>query len=462
MTDLMQEDDKYLTTMMTSSMQKSKKLFEDSNPYLAEKMSFSDDFKRKIKMDSRLPPKPPVPSAFGQTSNESVKLLGYDGASEGTPSSSSSANSNVQLYAGNKGATGAGPAQSSTALTKKMYKNVPTPQWHAPWELNAVVSGHLGWVRSIAFDSSNEWFVTGATDRTIKVWDLAKCVAGSEGGLKLTLTGHISAIRGLCVSPRHPYLFSAGEDKMVKCWDLEYNKVIRHYHGHLSGVFCLALHPILDLLLTGGRDSVARVWDMRSKHQVHCLGGHTNAVSSLITSGVDPQVITASHDSTIKLWDLAAGKCMSTLTQHKKAVRSLAVNPREMSFVSGASDNLKKWQCRDGKFLKNMSGHNSPINALAVNEDGVLVSCGDNGSLSFWDYDSGYNFQKSKTIVQPGSLDAEAGIYAASFDNSGSLLVTCEADKTIKIWRESPNATQDTDPIDMNAWTKECLALKRY
>jgi hypothetical protein len=40
MTDLMQEDDKYLTTMMTSSMQKSKKLFEDSNPYLAEKMSF--------------------------------------------------------------------------------------------------------------------------------------------------------------------------------------------------------------------------------------------------------------------------------------------------------------------------------------------------------------------------------------------------------------------------------------
>lgn len=72
-------------------------------------------------------------------------------------------------------------------------------------------------MRSIAFDPSNEWFVTGSADRTIKIWDLAKCCAGAEGGLKLTLTGHINAVRGLVVSPRHPYLFSAGEDNQVKC-----------------------------------------------------------------------------------------------------------------------------------------------------------------------------------------------------------------------------------------------------
>jgi pleiotropic regulator 1 len=91
-----------------------------------------------------------------------------------------------------------------------------------------------------------------------------------------------------------------------------------------------------------------------------------------------------------------------------------------MSFVSGGADNIKKWQCRDGKFLKNMTAdHSSPLNALAVNEDGVLVSGADNGSINFWDYDTGYCFQKTKTIVQPGSLDAEAGIYAASFDLSG-------------------------------------------
>ena len=32
-----------------------------------------------------------------------------------------------------------------------------------------VISGHLGWVRCIAVDPSNDWFATGSGDRTIKV-----------------------------------------------------------------------------------------------------------------------------------------------------------------------------------------------------------------------------------------------------------------------------------------------------
>ena len=79
---------------------------------------------------------------------------------------------------------------------------VVEPEWHAPWKLMRVISGHQGWVRAIAVDVTNRWFVTGSRDRTIKFWDLV------EGNLMLTLTGHISTVRGLCVSQRHPYLFS--------------------------------------------------------------------------------------------------------------------------------------------------------------------------------------------------------------------------------------------------------------
>jgi pleiotropic regulator 1 len=140
------------------------------------------------------------------------------------------------------------------ALTQtRSFMSMPKPQWHAPWKLYRVISGHLGWVRCIDVDPSNEWFVTGSNDRIIKIWDLA------SGTLKLSLTGHVSTVRGVCVSSRHPYLFSCGEDKQVKCWDLETNKVIRHYHGHLSACYGLALHPALDILVSCGRDSVARV-----------------------------------------------------------------------------------------------------------------------------------------------------------------------------------------------------------
>ncbi|CAN0855748.1 Protein pleiotropic regulatory locus 1, partial [Linum grandiflorum] len=226
-----------------------------------------------------------------------------------------------------------------------------------------VISGHLGWVRSIAFDPSNTWFCTGSADR-------------------------------LAVSQRHTYMFSAGDDKLVKCWDLEQNKAIRSYHGHLSGVYCLALHPTIDLLLTGGRDSVCRVWDIRTKMQAFALAGHDNTV-----------------------WH---------------------------SFASASADNIKKFNLPKGEFMHNMlSQQKTIINTMAVNEDGVMVTGGDNGSLWFWDWKSGHNFQQSQTIVQP-----EAGIFAACFDLTGSRLITCEADKTIKMWKEDENATPESHPVN--------------
>ena len=71
----------------------------------------------------------------------------------------------------------------------------------------------------------------------------------------------------------------------------------------------------------------------------------------------------------------------------------------------------------------NSSQQKTIINAMAVNEDGVMVTGGDNGSLCFWDWKSGHSFQQAEAIVQPGSLESEAGIYAACYDQTGSRLV---------------------------------------
>ena len=257
-------------------------------------------------------------------------------------------------------------------------KKTVKPVWHAPWKLMRVISGHQGWVRSVAVDPSNAWFATGSTDRTVKIWDLV------SGQLKLTLTGHINTVRGLAVSEKHMYLFSCGEDKTVRCWDLEYNKIIRNYHGHLSGVYCLALHPSLDLVMSGGRDSTCRIWDVRTRAQVHTLSGHTHVVSSIVSQEFEPQVVSGSHDSTVRLWDIGMGKSISTLTNHKKAVRGLLFHHNEYTFVSAAHDNCKVWKCPEGEFLRNISGHQEILNCVALNKDNVLVAGGDKGNVSFF------------------------------------------------------------------------------
>lgn len=342
---------------------------------------------------------------------------------------------------------------SQIQLIPKKAPTIAKPKWHAPWKLYRVISGHLGWVRCAAVEPGNEWFATGAADRVIKIWDLA------SGKLKLSLTGHVSTVRGLAVSPKHPYLFSCGEDRQVKCWDLEYNKVIRHYHGHLSAVYSMALHPTIDVLITAGRDSTARVWDMRTKANIHTLTGHTNTIASVVSQAANPQIITGSHDATIRLWDLASGKSVCTLTNHKKSVRSLVLHPTLYMFASASPDNIKQWTCPEGKFVQNISGHNSIVNCMAVNQDGVLVSGGDNGTLFFWDWRTGYNFQRFQAPVQPGSMDSEAGIFSMTFDQSGTRLITTEADKTIKIYKQDDEATEETHPIN---WRPEIIKRRKF
>lgn len=341
------------------------------------------------------------------------------------------------------------PNTTVQVMPSRVRPQIPKPVWHPPWKLMRVLSGHEGWVRTIAVDPTNEWFASSGNDRLIKIWDLA------SGVLKLSLTGHVSTVRGLAISDRHPYLFSASEDCEVKCWDLEQNMVIRNYHGHLSGVYTIALHPTLNILATGGRDSSVRIWDMRTKAGIFVFGGHTNAVCSLVSQASEPQFISGSMDRMVRMWDLAAGKCAVTLTNHKKSVRALAIHPTEYTFASCSSDNNKVWKCPRGAFERNITGHGAIINCATIREaangSSILIGGSDNGYIHFWDWRSGHKFQSLEAIPQPGSMSAENGIFDLKLDQSGSRLITGECDKTVKIYREDPNATPETHPLNWKA-----------
>jgi len=336
-------------------------------------------------------------------------------------------------------------ANSGAILAVDKGPVVPRPVWQRPWKLTRVISGHSGWVRCIDVDASNEWFVTSGNDRLIKFWDLA------TGTLKLTLTGHSSNVRDVKIHPKYKYLFTCAEDNEVKCWDLEQNKVIRGYHGHLSGVYCLALHPTLDVVVSGGRDAAVRVWDMRTKKAVFVLSGHQGAINCIESQPSEPQLVSGAMDNMVRLWDLAAGKCAVTLTNHKKSVRSIAIHPSEYTFASCAQDHIKVWKCPKGNFERNVDGYGGILNCSAIREENgssILVTGSDNGQLHFHDWRSGHKFQTIEGRPQPGSLDAENGIFAMAFDKSYSRLITAECDKTIKVYKEDEDATPETHPIN--------------
>lgn len=121
--------------------------------------------------------------------------------------------------------------------------------------------------------------------------------------------------------------------------------------------------------------------------------------------------------------------------------------------------------CPRGDFMLNFQPVNSIINTLSVNEDNVMFAGGDDGSATFYDWKTGHQFENSESVVQPGSLQAEAGILTSTFDRTGLRLITGHIDvsvctifpkhqltfclqKTIRVWKEDEDATEETHPLD--------------
>ena len=133
---------------------------------------------------------------------------------------------------------------------------MPPPEWHAPWKMMRVISGHLGWVRCIAVDPTNEWFVTGAADRTIKVWGLATLQP------HFTLEGHEKGVN--CVDyfsgGDRPYLVSGADDNTVKVWDYQTKQCVQTMDGHTHNVATVCCHPELPIIMSGSEDGCIKIW----------------------------------------------------------------------------------------------------------------------------------------------------------------------------------------------------------
>jgi pleiotropic regulator 1 len=57
---------------------------------------------------------------------------------------------------------------------------------------------------------------------------------------------------------------------------------------------------------------------------------------------------------------------MTTLTHHKKGIRSLVAHPRELTFASGAADNIKKWQTRDGVYVHGLLAETAHLHTRQI------------------------------------------------------------------------------------------------
>jgi uncharacterized protein YjbI with pentapeptide repeats len=168
----------------------------------------------------------------------------------------------------------------------------------------AILLGHGGDVGACAWSPDGKQVVSGAYDRTLKVWD------AESGKCLLTLSGHMGVVRACAWNPDGKRVVSGASDRTLKVWDAESGKCLLTLVGHGGDVSACAWSPDGKRVVSGASDSKLKVWDAESGKCLLTLVGHWGDVRACAWSPDGKRVVSGASDSTVKVWDVESSQCL--------------------------------------------------------------------------------------------------------------------------------------------------------
>jgi WD40 repeat protein len=351
--------------------------------------------------------------------------------------------------------------------------------WSARWAwwsasgAHRVLEGHTKGVLCVATADldGRAIAVTGANDRTVRIWDLT---SQRQVGKPLETNVPISAV---AIGDLEDYTvaLAGGIDGDVHVWDLSSGQQLGEpLKGHTSGIAAIALGDIqgVPVVLTASLDGTARLWNLADRTQFGPpLTVHERTVRAAALGQLDgrPIAVTGGDDKRAYVWDLiglidgAAIPAPRALIGHAAAVTAVAITRRGETTVSLIGDKngmLSLWDLGECQQIgEPVSAHRhyltryAGVTSIVVEESAAvprILTTGPQDS-KLWDLASlrqlGHPLSGHVGLIKGASLIAR---------QQGSLAVTVSADRTARIWDLSISqpAVGHTDSVSSLAFAE--------
>ena len=321
----------------------------------------------------------------------------------------------------------------------------------------ALLTGHTGWVLSVAFSPDGNTLASGSHDNTVRLWD------ARTGTLRHTLTGHTESVLSVAFSPDGNTLASGSHDNIVRLWDAVTGEHKRTLTGHTDKVTSVSFSPDGNKIASGGWDETVRLWDARTGTLIRTLARksvpsvqdaptlgrrshgayYKDFVYSVAFSPDGNSIASGSRDGTVRLWDAGTGDLIHTLTGHTSEVHSIsfseaysvAFSPDGNTLASGSADEtVQLWDARTGKLIRTLTGHTEGISSVAFSPDGnTIATASADETVRLWDAHTG-------TLRHTLTGHTDWWSYSVTFSPDGNTLASRSSDGTILLWALTPLA----------------------
>lgn len=279
---------------------------------------------------------------------------------------------------------------------------------------------HAGAVRGVAFLPDAKRVVSGSTDGTLRVWDVA------TGATVRVIEGVRLGAHAVAVSPDGANVAAGARDSMVREFSLADGQLLRELSGHRGYVRSVAYSHDGARLLTSADDGSVRVWAEAKPEPTMVLEGHRGGVLCVAVSADDKLAISGGRDGTVRLWDLPTGRLRRTHEGHRGWVEAVAFVGPSLALSTGRDGRVLRWDVDSGKLVGEAT-HGGWVYGLACSPDGrTAYSVGSDPNVVCWHLPAG---------DQAGTFSGhEKNVTAAAVSPDGRLLVTASADATLLVW----------------------------